>query len=316
MSILLNIVFPIFAIILAGYLCGRFHLLSPDATSGINQYVYWVALPALLFKAMAVVDVGLILDPDFFGAFVGGQAIAMTFAMTAGLVLFGNTLAESGVNGMNSVYGNTGFLGIPLALAAFGEKAAVPTIITVVVNSALVIAAAIAIVEFSHNRGTRISVLLRNVSKAICKNPMLVSPALGLIWALQSEPLPDAILRFCDLLGSSAGPCALFAIGLFLVGKPLASGRSEVLVMVFAKLVLHPVLTWLLAVWVFDLKPLWIAVAVLMAAMPTGAGSFVLAQQYQIKLQRTSSIILVSTIISVVTIFLLLQHFHPLLITE
>lgn len=316
MSVLLNIVFPIFAIILAGFLCGRFHLLSPDATAGINQYVYWVALPALLFKAMAVVDVGLILDPDFFGAFVGGQAIAMAFAMTAGLVLFGNTLAESGINGMNSVYGNTGFLGIPLALAAFGERAAVPTIITVVVNSALVIAATIAIVEFSQNRGTHISVLLRNVSKAICKNPMLISPALGLTWALQSEPLPDAILRFCDLLGSSAGPCALFAIGLFLVGKPLASGRSEVLVMVFAKLVLHPILTWLLAVWVFDLKPLWIAVAVLMAAMPTGAGSFVLAQQYQINLQRTSSIILVSTIISVVTIFLLLQHFYPMLVTR
>lgn len=314
MSVLLNILFPIFAIILAGTLCGRFRLLGSQAGVGINQYVYWVALPALLFKAMAVVDIDQILDPAFFGAYVGGQAITMAIAMAVGVWFFRNSLAQSGINGMNSIYGNTGFLGIPLAFAAFGDAATVPTIITVVVNTAVVVAVAIIIIELSLNRGAGISRVLMDVGKALCKNPMLISPALGLLWALQPEPLPEAVLRFLELLGSSAGPCALFAIGLFLVGKPVTDGLPEVSAIVFIKLLVHPAITWILAVWLFDMPPLWVAVAVIMAAMPTGAGSFVLAQQYQLQVQRTSSVILISTLLSVLSIFGLLQYFSDLLI--
>ncbi len=316
MPVLINIVLPIFGIILAGYLCGRSKLLGAESTAGLNQYVYWVALPALLFGAMAEVDLDLIFDADFFGAYVGGQLIVMIIAMGVGVLFYKNTLEMSGINGMNSIYGNTGFLGIPLAFAAFGEAATVPTIITVVVNSALVVAAAIIVVELAQNREVQKSKVIYDVFKALCKNPMLISPALGLLWACLDEPLPEAVLRFCELLGSSAGPCALFAIGLFLVGKPVSDGISEVTAIVLLKLIVHPAITWFLAIWIFELPPLWAAVAVLMAATPTGAGCFVLAQQYQIHVHRTSTIILFSTLFSVLSIFLLLQYYSSLLIQQ
>ncbi|WP_210395598.1 AEC family transporter [Motiliproteus sediminis] len=314
MTILLNVVFPVFAIILAGYLCGRRRLLGEGAGEGLNKFVYWVALPALLFRAMAAVDIEQLLNWDFIGAYVGGQALTMVLGIAIGCWFFRNTLAEGALNGMNVIYGNTGFLGIPLALAAFGSAATVPTIITVVVNSALVVGVATVLVELSLNRASGAAELVKDVVLALAKNPMLVAPVAGILWALAGWPLPPALDKFCELLGAAAGPCALFAIGLFLVGKPVSSGLGEVSVALVIKLLVQPAVTWWLAVSVFDMSPLWAAVAVVMAATPTGAGSFVMAQQYGVYVQRTSSVILLSTVFSVLTLFALLYGYDHLLI--
>jgi predicted permease len=314
MSVLLTVVFPIFAIILAGYLCGRSKVLGDGSAEGLNKFVYWVALPALLFKAMATVDMDALRNWDFLGAYIGGQAITMALAMAAGMLLFRNSIAEAGMNGMNGIYGNTGFLGIPLALSAFGDAATVPTIITVIVNSALVVAVAVVIIEMGESKQAKPLHVLKDVGMALVKNPMLIAPVAGIIWAALPIPFPEALDKFCTLLGAAAGPCALFAIGLFLVGKPITQGMAEVSTGTLIKLIVQPAITWLLIAYVFAVPPLWAAVAVLMAATPTGAGSFVLAQQYNLYVQRTSSVILLSTIGSVLTIFLLLQHYNSLLL--
>lgn len=310
MSILLNIILPIFAIIGAGYFCGRKDLLGDGSTEGLNKFVYWIALPALLFRAMANVELNELFNWDFIGAYVGGQAITMVLGVLVGCVVFKNSLAQGGMNGMNVVYGNVGFLGVPLAFAAFGDAASVPTIITVVVNSAVVVGVATVIIELAQRRSASIASILYDVLMALVKNPMLVAPVLGILWATIDYPLPLPIDKFCELLGAAAGPCALFAIGLFLVGKPISSGLGEVSVAVLIKLIVQPALTWWLATAVFEMPPLWVAVAVIMAATPTGAGSFVMAQQYGVYVQRTSSVILLSTIGSVVTLFWLLYQFN------
>ncbi|MFC6671155.1 AEC family transporter [Marinobacterium aestuariivivens] len=313
MAILLNVVLPVFAIILAGFICGHKGLLGEGSFEGLNKFVYWIALPALLFRAMAAVDIDALLNWSFLGAYVGGQALTMIVGGLAGLWLFRNSLSEAAMNSMNTVYGNTGFLGIPLMLAAFGDAATVPTIITVVVNSAVVVGAATLFIELGSNEATSLRQLLRDISAALIKNPMLVAPVAGIAWALIGQPLPLAVDRFCELLGAAAGPCALFAIGMFLVGKPISSGAGEVSCAVFIKLIVQPAITWWIAAELLQMPPLLTAVAVIMAATPTGAGSFVLAQQYGVYVQRTSSVILFSTVVSVLTIFWLLYHFDYLM---
>jgi len=107
---------------------------------------------------------------------------------------------------------------------------------------------------------------------------------------------------FCGILGAAAGPSALFAIGLFLVGIPIARGAPEVAAVTAMKLIVHPLATWVFAVHVLDVAPEWTAVGVLMAALPTGANVFVLAQNYRLYEARGSAVILVSTVVSVVTL--------------
>jgi predicted permease len=70
--------------------------------------------------------------------------------------------------------------------------------------------------------------------------------------------------------------------------------------------VLQPLCVWLLARFVFDLQPIWVAVATLAAALPTGANFYMMAQRYDVFLQRATSTVLVSTALSIVTLSMLL----------
>jgi malonate transporter len=72
--------------------------------------------------------------------------------------------------------------------------------------------------------------------------------------------------------------------------------------LVLAKLVAQPLLTWWLAFHVFALPVLWAKTAVLLSALPTGTGPFMLAEFYRREAAVTSSTILFSTVISLITV--------------
>ena len=103
-------------------------------------------------------------------------------------------------------------------------------------------------------------------------------------------------------LAAAASPCALFALGLFMVGKPITRGLPEVSWLAFAKLIIHPLVAWLIAGYLLDLPAYTVRALVLVAAMPTGALVFVVAQRYNVFVQRGSAAVLVSTVISILTI--------------
>lgn len=312
MESILNVVLPVFAIIGAGYLCGRFSLLGPESSEALNRFVYWVALPVLLFRGMATVDMSAVLNANFWAAVVGGQVIVWVLGMGLAMTIFRRGIAEGGMHGMISVYGNNGYMGIPMTLTAYGEAAVLPAIITTMINASICVAVAAALIEIGLNRGgggTRR--VAQDVGRALMKNPLLIAPLLGILWASSGWAMPTPVDTFTRILGAAAGPCALFSIGLFLVGKSVAQGFGEVANMTLLKLLAHPLVTALLAFWVFPMDPLWATTAVLMAALPTGPGAFILAQAHELYVQRTSSVILITTILSVVTLSVFFLFFPP-----
>ena len=311
MEPIFNVVLPVFGIIAAGYVAGRRGLLGEASSEALNRFVYWVALPVLLFKAMATVEIGTVVKADFLIGFMLSLAAVWAASMLLARFAFGRGLAEATMHGMNTVYGNAGYMGIPLALATYGAEAVFPAIFITVIYTALIVGAAIVMIEIGTGKSDRLGPVLRKVFLALIRNPMLIAPVLGLLWAMSGLPLPAPAETFCTILGAAAGPCALFAIGLFLVGKPLREGLGEVTVMTFVKLAVQPLVTALFMIWLFPVDPLWAKVAILMATLPTGAGSFVLSLSYGLYVQRTSSVILISTIASVATISVFYAIFPP-----
>ena len=81
--------------------------------------------------------------------------------------------------------------------------------------------------------------------------------------------------------------------------------------LVVLKLLVQPGVAWVLAYHVFDLPPIWAATAVVMSALPTGAGAFILARLYGREVSSTSGTILVSTILSFGTLSVLLIFLTP-----
>ncbi len=301
MQALFDIVLPVFAIVATGYACGRRGLLGPDSSEALNKFVYWVALPALLFKAMAGVDLAQVFNWPFLAAFAGASVATWMIASIAGRLCFRLDAAESALHGLNGAYPNSGFMGIPLAIAAYGDEAALPAIVAAVI-SVLSVTLAIVPIEIARQRKSELVRLVGRVVGALIRNPMIIAPCAGLIWAWTELGLAAPIETFTGILGAAAGPCALFSIGLFLVGKPLIEGSMEVASMTFAKLILHPLLTAFAILVLFPTDPLWATVAIMSAALPIGSGPFVLAQAQGIYVRRTSTVMLVTTVLSVVTI--------------
>ena len=312
MSALLNIIFPIFAIVIAGYICGRYNLLGPESSEALNQFVYWVALPALLFKAMANVNLAAVFNWSFIGGFTIALFVLWLLASAVGRFLFRLNTAESALHGLNGVYANTGYMGIPLALAAYGDEAGLPAILATVI-SVMSVALAIIPIEISRRRPTNSYRVFAQVGKALICNPMIVAPVIGLIWASTNLSLATPVETFMNILGAAAGPCALFAIGLYLVGKPVVEGTAEIATITIIKLVIHPALTGIAVVFIFPTEPLWAAVAVLCAALPIGSGPFVLAQAQNIYVRRTSTAMLTTTALSIATVSIILILFPPII---
>ncbi|CAN0582849.1 unnamed protein product, partial [Ectocarpus sp. 12 AP-2014] len=218
------VVLPIFGLILAGWIAGRSGVLGPQATPELNRFVIWLALPAMLFGAVAGADATALWNPGLLIAFAGGALIIMAIAMIAAR-LWGMPLADAALYGLNASYPNVGFMGFPIALTAMGPGALVPTTLCAIVTMCVIFAISIVFIETGVQENRRLGPLVRNVAMQVLRNPLIVAPLLGAVFPLTGLQVPGTAQRFLDLLGAAAGPCALVIIGLFLASNPVRIDR-------------------------------------------------------------------------------------------
>ena len=299
----LIVVLPIFALVFVGWLMRRLEVLGAQTTTELNRFVVYLALPALLFDIIAHARWSDVWQPGFMAAF--GLSSILIFALTVAVRLRQpRHLADAAIDGLNAGYANTGFIGIPLAFVALGRSAMAPALIATIITVCVVFGIAIVLIEIGLQGEARRGQLLIKVCRTLVRNPLLVGPALGTLVPLAGLHIPAPLETSLKLMGGAASPCALVALGLFLGAKreaeaPIAGATA---LLVGMKLFLQPVVAWALASVVFGLSPLLTHVAVLMAALPTGTGPFMLAEFYRREADVTSNVILVSTVASVLTV--------------
>lgn len=305
MEPLLTVSVPVFGLILCGYLAGAFGILGKQSSEALNRFVYYFALPALLFIFVARAPLERIFYWPFLAAW--GGSLILTYALTAvlGKLLYRDQLAVIGLRSMNATFANTGYMGIPLAITAFGDDAALPAIIATAFMGIVLISPTITLIETGLSQQSNAGGVVRDVAFALAKNPLIVSVVAGALVPVLGIALPLSLAKFFDLLSAAARPCALFAIGLFISSQTLGKQVGEASLITGIKLIVHPLVAWLLVI-VFQVEPLWATVTILMAALPAGANCFVLAQRYNVYVAPTSATILLSTALSVVTVSLLL----------
>lgn len=310
MNALLGIVLPVFGIILTGYLARHFRLLGEDSSQALNRFVYYIAVPPLLFLFTARAPLNEIANLPFIAAYLLGALLTAGCGAVAARLIFGHRdLATAALHGFAACFSNTAYLGIPLFLAAFGRAHTMPAVVATLASNLVLIALSIALMEGSQRSRYGRLQIARDVTGALLRNPVLVSLLAGLAASALRLTLPAPLERFLELLAGAAVPSALFALGLSLHGYPLRAQAAETSWLVALKLGLQPALTWWLAHRLFSLPPFWANSAVLLSALPAGALVFVIARRYDVCVQRASAVVVVSTMLSVVTIAMLLQHF-------
>jgi predicted permease len=298
-------VLPVFGLVACGYFAGRAGIVTQASSLALNQFVYAFALPAMLFIAVYRGSIEEILSGGFLLAVILATLLtaAAGFALSA---LSGASRAESTMRALNASFANTGYLGIPLVTVAYGERAALPAALATVATNIMSFALAIVLLELfvEPRRGG-----VRRALGGVARSPLIwpIALAVGFVYFEVKLALP--VERFATLLAAAAGPCALFAIGLFVSQLSIRAGAQASWQTSLLKLVLHPLLMALLAYQVLAIDPFWAQIAVVCAALPLGATAFVLAQRYKLLEAETSTGAVISTAASVLTVSLVMALF-------
>lgn len=303
MTAILGIVLPVFALIFTGWLVRRIGVMGAQATSELNRFVVYLALPALLFDIVSKSNWRDLWQPHFVAVFTLSTIAVFTLTMLLHVRHSGFN-ADAPVLGLAAAYPNTGFLGFPLLLGALGPWSNTLTLISTIIVACVLFAAAIILIEIRLHAGSHPLEVAAKVGKSLATNPLIVAPVLATFFPVAGLSVPQPVEVFLKLLGGAASPAALVGLGLFLAEPRKVTPDAGLLTtaLVALKLVVHPAIALLLSTWVFPLNTPTRHAAMILAMLPTGTGPFMLAEFYGREASVTARVILISTVLSIVTV--------------
>ena len=307
MSPLLEIILPIFLVVFIGFAVARAGMFDKKATEVLSRFVFNITLPLLLFHSLATVSLPEQIEWEFLLSYYLIALVLFAAGALTGKVGFAYDLRGQGLFGMGASYSNMVVLGLPIVLNAFGDAAILPMFLLISVHSALIFSLVTLFAELdgATGRWRELGATLRG----IVTNPILLGLMAGLVFNLLGLTLPGPLEATVALLGDSALPTALFAVGATLSQYRLSGHYTEAMALVVLKIVAQPLLVWLLAFHVFHIDPIWGAVAVVAAGMPTGINSYLFAQRYGVAIEPMASAIVLSTLLTVGTVPFIISRF-------
>lgn len=312
MNAIIITVIPVFALIVMGYLAAKIKMFSGPQASGLNLFVNYIAIPALLFRTMLKVDISQA-DPwtlwaSFYLAWVVVWIIALIVAHNV------ETLKSKGgaASALSSTFGNLVLMGLPLAYVHFGERALIPAALIIAIHAPIQWFCATLRAEWAgRSEAKPISEMLKDMGLRLVKNPIIASLIAGFIWNFSGLGLHEVADKIITMLGQAGVPTALFALGLSIAGYSFKGQLAGVATILSFKMVIFPAMAWVLAVKLFNLPPIAAGVVILFAAMPPGVNAYLFATQYKASIEAVSGAVALGTAISMITIPLVLWFIGP-----
>ena len=243
-------------------------------------------------------------------AFLLGSLATVIVALLVAKFVFRLDLAQTTFHGFLAIYANSGYMGIPLFIVAFGVDKILAAIIITTVGPMMFIAVVMLAMELMRSPDKPMLGRIWSVALMLMKSPMLVASVLGVVFSAYSIPLPISIVNLLDLLASSSGLVALFALGLSLIGHLLLGDLAEICWISNLKVIVQPVFTFICITYIFEMDPFWAQSAVILAALPIGSTALAVAQQYDVVVRRTSATVVLSSILSIVILSALLMYYE------
>lgn len=302
----LGLILPLFGLIILGFVGGKISKQSIEALGWLNTFIIYFALPALFFKLLAKTPIEQLASWSFIFANIGITFVIFTFTFVIGIFNAKGNIGAATIQGLAGAYGNIGYMGPALAILALGEKAAIPVAIIFCFENIMHFAIAPAMMAISGLKKQSIFQLVLEIMRKIVFHPFIMATAVGVLAAYIDFTAPVPIARLIDYLAQAAAPCALFAMGVTLALRPLTRMPWSLGYIVPLKLIIHPLLMYVGLSYAGNYDTIWMFTAVLLASLPTATNVFVIAQQYDVWVERASASVLVTTSISVITVSMLL----------
>lgn len=311
MLAVISLVLPLFALIFIGYLSARLVRISEDGLAWMNFFIIYIALPPLFFRLLSQTPVEQFANIGFIAVSLLATLLVFVIAFAAGGLRNRGNVAESTIQGFAAAYGNIGYMGPPLVLAAFGPAAGVPVALIFCFENAMHFILAPFLMGVHSGGNTSPLKLAGTVVWRIFTHPFIIATIIGVAAAIMGFVPPQPLDRLITFLANAAAPCALFAMGVTAALRPLKRIPAELSYIVPLKLVIHPLLVYLgLTTFVPGLDRDWLGAAVLLAALPSATNVFVIAQQYRVWQERASACVVVSTVFAMASVTIIIYLFR------
>jgi len=308
MQAILAVTVPFFALVLAGYLAGRRHVLPESAIPGLNAFVLYFALPCLLFRFGMNTPLFELLNPVVLGAYVLAALLIvfLTISLTSSERV---GLKDAAFGALVAAFPNTGFMGVPLLVALLGPAAAGPVICIVLADLFVTSSLCIGIAQAHEASGHGSSVAVKRALRGALSNPLPWAIALGAAFSVAGVQLSGPVEVVVRMLADAATPVALFTIGtvLWRAGQHSHSRTrvADYLPVALIKLFVHPLLVFALTAGAHaagaPLSSFQVVVLTLAAALPSASNVSLLAERYGADNGRIARIVMSSTALAFVS---------------
>jgi len=292
---------PVLALGLIGYFATRFGFFLSSHRDGLSKYVFDFAVPMLLFSAVVELEPPKASATALFASYYIPLVVVFTLGLLISWLLLKRPVIESMVIGLGSCFSNTVLLGIPLIPRALGDDALFPLFLLISVHGITVFTAVTVAIEIARGRNAGLANLPKQVLSGLIGNPLIVGLGLGFLWKLTDLGIHPIAADMFHLVATSVIPAALFVLGSSLASYSISGSVGPALLVTILKNTAHPLAVFLLGSWL-GLEMLWLSVATMLAAMPTGMNMYLFANRYQVSPPTATTSIFVSTVSSVITI--------------
>jgi malonate transporter and related proteins len=306
---LLDVILPVFLVIGFGYASARLGLFGETAVDGIMRFAQNFAVPCLLFRSIATLDLSDAYDWGLMFSFYAGAFVSFGAGFAGSFYGFRRSLTESVAIGFACLFSNSLLLGLAITERAYGTDALTGNYAIISLHSPFLYGAGITLMEVARTRGQGLSgaKLTKQVLRAIFSQSLVIGITAGFMVNLSGLPLPGTFMAAVDMMARSAIPAALFGLGgVLLRYKP--EGDMWIIAMVCGlSLILHPIVTYTLGRFVFHLEIASLRSGVVTAAMAPGVNAYLFAHVYGVGRRVAASAVLIATALSIGTVWVWLQ---------
>ena len=294
---LLDTILPFFAIGALGFLLGRLGNFDVSSAVAINKFVMHVAVPALIISFMSEFSFNEI-NFRLLGGYLIAEVTIFILAILITRLICKYTWKEAVLIGATVALTNHLLFALPIGKQIYDETSVLPIISIITMDGLFLFTATLVFMDILTSNGSN----WQKTFIKIAKNPPILAIFIGLVISIREISIPVGVRLFFETLGNSASPALLFSLGVMLSQFSLRNRKPLVWTMVYLKLIIHPLLAYVIFQYWLALTPKELGPAMLVAAAPSGIMGFMFALNYKVDTQTISSVILYTSIGSLTTL--------------
>lgn len=298
----LNATVPVFLTMVLGFVLHKWRVIDDSFASKLNQFVFKIALPVLMFDQLATTDFVSVWDTKFVLFCFAVTLLSIGLAYVLSLLIKNKPARGEFVQA--AYRSSAAILGIAYTQNIYGDAGMTPLMIIASVPlynaMAVVVLALTAPAEAETKQGTRGALAWRTV-KEIATNPILLGLVAGLAWSLLKIPVPSVLGKTLDNVGGLATPLGLIAMGASIDPKKVSGKLRPSICAAVVKLVGLCSIFLPIAVALGFREAKLIAIMVMLGS-PTTVSSFVMARNMGHEGTLTSNTVVIATVVGAFTL--------------